>query len=181
MKDNISLYIQIMTKKEEKKEEYNSWPVWYCNRCMSLNIKQIPNIEDSEYCDQCGSTDIQIALLPEWEKLYIKKYGKKLINKIKLKVAEKAQENNGIAYEELQKRLIMLSEEYNKVVNQARGLTQKINELQLYNAFKRLEFLFKVIEYQEEFSSEFVENVIAEIEDMLTIKQVNNTEEDEEA
>lgn len=32
-------------------------------------------MEDSEYCDDCGSTDIATSHIEEWEKLYINKYG----------------------------------------------------------------------------------------------------------
>ena len=83
--------------------------------------------------------------------------------------------------EDLQKKLMMLSEQYNNVVNQARVMAQKLNEMQLQNAFKRLEFLFKVIEYQDVFSDEFIERCINEIEDTLTLTPSKEEESDEEA
>ena len=55
--------------------EYNKVPVLYCKHCLSLNIRNIPKIEDSDYCDECGSTDIGECLIEEWETLYKNKYG----------------------------------------------------------------------------------------------------------
>lgn len=65
----------------DKYSEYDSEPVFYCNHCLSLKIRSIPNIEDSEYCDKCCSTDIKQTSIREWEKLYVQKYGHKFIEK----------------------------------------------------------------------------------------------------
>ena len=32
-------------------------------------------MQDSDYCDECGSTDIEQCSIEEWEKKYIKMYG----------------------------------------------------------------------------------------------------------
>ena len=42
------------------KEEvnYNDEPVFYCERCMSLRIRFVNGLPNSEYCDNCGSTVI---------------------------------------------------------------------------------------------------------------------------
>lgn len=56
-----------------KKEEYNNLPVFYCKNCLSLNIKLV---ENSEFCDSCGSTEIETTDIEEWEKLYKKRYNK---------------------------------------------------------------------------------------------------------
>ena len=47
------------------KEEYNEEPVFYCSRCHSLNIKMI---DDTDYCDECGSTDVSSGSIDEWIK-----------------------------------------------------------------------------------------------------------------
>jgi hypothetical protein len=39
----------------------------------------IPRVEDSEYCDKCGATDVETCSIEEWEKLYEKKYGHKFL------------------------------------------------------------------------------------------------------
>lgn len=61
------------------KQQYNEEPVFYCNHCLSLKVRHVVGMEDSEYCDECGSTDIAQASIEEWEKLYEKKYGHKLL------------------------------------------------------------------------------------------------------
>ena len=38
------------------KEDYNNEPVYYCTECMSLRIR---NIDGTDYCDKCGSTNIE--------------------------------------------------------------------------------------------------------------------------
>lgn len=59
------------------KEEYNEVPVFYCRDCLSLHIL---NIDKYNYCRKCGSTDVGVAMIDKWEKLYENKYGTKLLN-----------------------------------------------------------------------------------------------------
>lgn len=54
---------------------YNIEPVYYCKHCLSLHV--ISDVCD--YCANCGNTDIDSTDIFNWEKLYQKKYGKKLI------------------------------------------------------------------------------------------------------
>lgn len=58
--------------------DYNNEPVFYCKQCLSLKIK---SISDLDYCDECGSTEIDTININEWEKIYEEKYGKKYINR----------------------------------------------------------------------------------------------------
>jgi len=62
------------------KEEYNAEPVYYCRRCLSLRVLDVPCLDDSEYCDKCGSTDIAQCSIEEWEKMYIERYGHSFLN-----------------------------------------------------------------------------------------------------
>lgn len=65
-----------------RKEEYNNVPVLYCKHCLSLKIRTIlPDIINSDYCDECGSTDIGETSIEEWEKLYKEKFGHKYLDK----------------------------------------------------------------------------------------------------
>lgn len=57
------------------KEGYNKIPIFYCKNCLSLKIRDVEHIENSEYCDRCGSTDIAQTNVREWETLYKNKYG----------------------------------------------------------------------------------------------------------
>lgn len=57
------------------KEEHNSEPVFYCRKCLSLKIRDVEHINESEYCDECGSTDIAQTNIEDWENLYKTRYG----------------------------------------------------------------------------------------------------------
>lgn len=54
---------------------YNSEPVLFCKNCLSLKIRSIPKFEDSDFCDECDSTNIGTIDIFEWEKLFENKYG----------------------------------------------------------------------------------------------------------
>lgn len=55
-------------------EDYNSIPVYFCKNCLSLKIRVLG--EYSEYCDDCGSTDIETTDIESWRKMYKDKYGR---------------------------------------------------------------------------------------------------------
>lgn len=59
------------------KKEYEDIPVYYCKRCLSLAIK---GEDDLEYCDDCGCTDIDCALMDDWDELYYKRFGRYFTN-----------------------------------------------------------------------------------------------------
>ena len=63
------------------KEEYNQEPVFYCRKCLSLKIRDVEHIDNSEYCDDCSSTDIAQASVNEWEAMYVARYGHRLTDK----------------------------------------------------------------------------------------------------
>lgn len=67
------------------KEAYNDDPVFYCKRCLSLNIKQMPFGMSKDYCDDCGATDIAETQIEEWKEMYRKKYGHDFIVKVEKK------------------------------------------------------------------------------------------------
>lgn len=64
---------------DNKPCDYNAIPVLYCKRCLSLKIRDIPSLEDSNYCDNCSSTDIGECSIEEWETLYKNRYGHKYL------------------------------------------------------------------------------------------------------
>ena len=51
---------------ENQPNDYNEVPVLYCKHCLSLKIRDIPRMEDSDYCDECGSTNIGECSIEEW-------------------------------------------------------------------------------------------------------------------
>lgn len=63
---------------EDKINEYNSEPVYYCANCLSLGIVEEGGVE---YCKECGSLAVCSTSIENWEYLYEKRYGKKFIKK----------------------------------------------------------------------------------------------------
>ena len=59
---------------------YDSEPIIFCARCLSLKIKH-EDIIDADYCADCGSSNVRVASLSEWESLYEQKYGHKYVVK----------------------------------------------------------------------------------------------------
>lgn len=60
------------------KEYYNSIPVFFCTRCLSLHIRML---DEGDYCEKCGSTSIDSGEINEWEKIYKERHeGKKFID-----------------------------------------------------------------------------------------------------
>lgn len=59
------------------KEDYNNEPVYYCSECLSLKIR---DIDGTDYCDKCGSTNISQTHIQEWEQMYNKKYNGNYLN-----------------------------------------------------------------------------------------------------
>ena len=64
---------KLSTKKQDN--PYDNEPVFYCKSCLSLKIKTVPMMAGFDYCDKCGSTNIEEASIWEWENKYIEKYG----------------------------------------------------------------------------------------------------------
>lgn len=62
------------------KEEYNEEQVFYCNNCLSLKIRDVAHIENSEYCEDCGSTDIRTTNIEDWEALYKGRFGHRFLD-----------------------------------------------------------------------------------------------------
>lgn len=67
-----------------------------------------------------------------------------------------------MSYEQLENIAHQLSE-------QVQQLYAKLQESNMVNAFKRLDYLFKVLENSTEFKEEFVSKCAAEIESVMTI------------
>lgn len=53
-------------QKQLNKEDYNRLPVYYCKHCGSLKIMTVPEGIASDYCDDCGSTDIGKTTIFAW-------------------------------------------------------------------------------------------------------------------
>lgn len=69
-----------------------------------------------------------------------------------------------MSYEQLESVAHQLSE-------QNRQMFAKIQELNMANVFKRLDYLFKVVENGHMFKQDFFEKCIAEIESIMTVPE----------
>ena len=90
------------------------------------------------------------------------------------KKIEKKEEK--MSYEQLQNVAHQLSE-------QVRQLYAKLQEANMINIFKRLDYLFKVVKHSSKFDIEFLEKCISEIQEILTIpenKEETNEKEEED-
>lgn len=76
-----------------------------------------------------------------------------------------------MSYEQLENVAHQLSE-------QARQLYAELQKANMTNIFKRLDYLFKVVENAHAFSEEFVAKCVAEVEELITVPE--NEEEAEE-
>lgn len=70
-------------KQQINSEEYNKEPVFYCRNCLSLRVKVVPIDSSLDYCDECGSTNIDRANIKEWENFYKERYGTSFLYKDK--------------------------------------------------------------------------------------------------
>lgn len=69
-----------------------------------------------------------------------------------------------------------LNDACNQLLQQNRQLVVKNRQLEQFIMNKRLEFLFKVVENSSKFSSDFVGDCTAEIEDAMTVPQEKEEE-----
>lgn len=80
------------------------------------------------------------------------------------------EENKKMSYEELEQVAQQLSQ-------QTQQLYARLQQADMTNAFKRLDYLFKVMENHLVFSNKFVEACAKEIEDTMTIPEETKEEQ----
>ena len=83
---------------------------------------------------------------------------------------EKSVKKEKMSYEELENIAHQLSE-------QSRVLMQKLQEANMGNMFKRLDYLFKIIEFEHMFDGNFIDKCIKEVQDMISIPEEEPNEE----
>ena len=87
---------------------------------------------------------------------------------------KKAERPEKMSYEQLENVAHQLSE-------QAKQLYMKLQAANMSNMFKRLDYLFKVVENGHMFKQDFLDKCINEIEEIMTVpdeSENNNTAED---
>ena len=81
---------------------------------------------------------------------------------VKMEATPEATRPEKMSYEQLENIAHQLS-------NQAKQLYAKLQEANMVNMFKRLDYLFKVVENAHAFNEEFVTKCVDEIEDVMTV------------
>ena len=93
---------------------------------------------------------------------------------VKMQPATKDERPEKLSYEQLENVAHQLSE-------QAKQLYMKLQAANMSNMFKRLDYLFKVIENGHMFKQDFLEKCIAEIEELMTVpEEVEEDNKEEE-
>lgn len=69
--------METLKKLNQINSDYNQQPVFYCKNCLSLKIR---GVEEYNYCDECGSTDIEETSIFNWEEMYKNKFGVSYLN-----------------------------------------------------------------------------------------------------
>lgn len=59
---------------DKSTNDYDLVPVFYCSKCYSLKIMHEDYIA-SDFCGDCGCTDIRTCYIDEWERMYKNRYG----------------------------------------------------------------------------------------------------------
>ena len=67
--------------------DYNDIPIEYCDSCLDIKILKMPHkvngqLEIIPYCGNCGSGQISINHVENWEELYYDRYGYSYIERI---------------------------------------------------------------------------------------------------
>ena len=89
---------------------------------------------------------------------------------VKMQPATKDERPEKLSYEQLENVAHQLSE-------QAKQLYMKLQATNMSNMFKRLDYLFKVVENGHMFKQDFLEKCIAEIEELMTVPEEVEKEE----
>ena len=90
---------------------------------------------------------------------------------VKMQPATKDERPEKLSYEQLENVAHQLSE-------QAKQLYMKLQATNMSNMFKRLDYLFKVVENGHMFKQDFLEKCIAEIEELMTVPEETDKEEE---
>lgn len=69
-----------------------------------------------------------------------------------------------------------LEAENNQIKQQAEAMYRQIQQMNMQNVFKRLEFLFKIVENRDAFPEEFKNKCVMEIVNLITIPEEQKQE-----
>lgn len=92
---------------------------------------------------------------------------------------KKQQKSKKLSYEELENAAKQISAQLDSMARENAQLRELIKKEQFGNMLAELEFRFKVLNYSNLFSEEFVRNCVAIIEDVLTPPKENEDKKGE--
>lgn len=95
----------------------------------------------------------------------------KKMNDMKLNSKENAAKSEKMPYEQLENIAHQLSDQVNK-------LYARLQEADMNNLFKRLDYLFKVVENAKIFPEDFLNTCVAEIQSLITLPEEPQAEGD---
>lgn len=87
------------------------------------------------------------------------------------KVTTNMEEKKKLTYDELAR----LAQQY---IDKCNSLEKRLNDVNYANFFTRLDYLFKVVQFLDRFSTEFVVSCTNEIEEIMTIKEKDGEKKD---
>ena len=90
---------------------------------------------------------------------------------VKMQPATKDERPEKLSYEQLENVAHQLSE-------QTKQLYMKLQAANMRNMFKRLDYLFKVVENGHMFKQDFLEKCITEIEEIMTVPEETDKKEE---
>lgn len=88
---------------------------------------------------------------------------------VKMKAVHKEDRPEKMSYEQLENVAHQLSE-------QSKQLYMKLQAANMTNMFKRLDYLFKVVENGHMFKEDFLNKCISEIEELMTVPEEDTTD-----
>lgn len=91
-----------------------------------------------------------------------------------MEVVDKKKTENAVTNEQ---KLQYENDQLKRMLN---NMHQQMEQINLVNVFKRLEFLFKVVEYKATFPEAFVKECVEEIQGRITIPTEEPKEENKE-
>lgn len=88
-------------------------------------------------------------------------------------------EENKVDYTESEKKVCQLTAENAQLKMQMNNAIKQLQESNMFNIFKRLDYLFKVLENKGSFNEQFVSNCTTEIVEMLTLSEEDKPNENQ--
>lgn len=81
----------------------------------------------------------------------------------------KNNESRKLTYEQLNQAAQQISQQAEALFKENQQLKQTLNKINIQNSYAELGFRFKVIEFSNMFPKEFVDKIIKEIEETMTV------------